>query len=455
MARGTLIYNTKVLILFTFFSNILFGIIPIFVVPLLNQYPESYFMIVFIRFLFSGLSILFIVIVQVFLKHAREKWGKTSRHHKFFQTSWKDLKFYLFSKNKLFYSKNRVLYLFVLGFFGVTLNVVTYLIGLRELSINLMLIGAPGGIIILVSIYNVIKGVERIGLFKALYLFLMLLSLILVIIATQGVTSTSASIPGVIALLLNLLSLFILFIYMERDSYAREEEIWKKDKNGNYRFMRTLLKLSLFMIFGAISVFLIIPLGFLMPASYFHHVSVVFIDNFKIFWELALDPNMLMLVFSCTLMAFLFLFIPATFWDTEQSLSLDQWNSIMYLLDPIIGSTATTLLGYEKIDITLLVITLVILAVAILLRFVHERESKLNAIIYIDIINGRQKQVLSYLSEMHNIRKYYLITGQADFMIKATFGSFSEYHQFIAKLGLNKDIKIRYNLISFINKIIT
>ena len=39
-------------------------------------------------------------------------------------------------------------------------------------------------------------------------------------------------------------------------------------------------------------------------------------------------------------------------------------------------------------------------------------------------------------------------------MIKATFGSMREYHQFIAELGIDPDIKIVFDLLSFVKKTI-
>ncbi|MHA1372583.1 MAG: hypothetical protein ACTSRA_23040, partial [Promethearchaeota archaeon] len=244
-----------------------------------------------------------------------------------------------------------------------------------------------------------------------------------------------------------------LFIYMSRDNYHPDEEIWKRERRDNYLLVRTLIKLGLFMLFGAFSIFIFIPIGLLQPGSYLNRLSVAFLRQFELFWVILFDIRMIALILLCTVLAFLLLFIPSTFWDTESTLSLDQWNSILYLLDPIFGTSITLILGFEKAKTFLMVITLIILSVAILLRFVHEKESKVNVLIFLDVRFGKQREILKYLSTLPEIRKHYWITGIADIMIKATFGSIGEFYKFLTNLGINENIKIKYDYISFVTKI--
>ncbi|MFX0099240.1 MAG: hypothetical protein ACFFCS_06625 [Candidatus Hodarchaeota archaeon] len=444
--------QTKFLILSLVIANALFGIIPLFAVPVLNAYEDSILMIVFIRFTFSSLFIFIIICLQVFLNKMRLK-RKRAGNLEFFTTGWGDIKKYIASRNDGFFCMHRMLYLFILGFFGVTLNVVTYLIGLEELSIILFLIGTTGGIMIVFSVYSMAKGREKFTLFKGIYIFLMILSLILTISATQKTVSIKATGTGVVALVLNLVALFVLFEFMSRDNYSKKEVVWKKKRKGNYRFMRTLTKLCLFMLFGGMSIIPVALVSIVLPVPYLKGISFAFFNQLAIFWEIAFNPNMLTLIFLCTVITFLLLFIPATFWDVDENLSLAQWNSILYLVDPIIGSVVSAIF-LEAVDNVLLGVTLIMLSLAILLRYVHEKDSKVLVILFIDVKFGKQREILKYLSKFDEIRKYYWTTGIADMMIKATFGSIKDFYAFIAKIGIKEEIKIKFDLISFITKTI-
>lgn len=444
-----IIDKTSILIIFLVFSNFLFGTISVFAVPLLRMPGNSILIIVFLRFVGGGIIMLFLVFIQLLLKKYHD--NKNGENYSFFQTNWSDLKHYLTSKNARFFNLHRLLYLFLLGFFGITVNVVTYFIGLEELSIVLMLVGSPGGTIIVIAFYNS-KNKEKLTLFKGVYLFMMFFALVITFLATENTLSVKATITGILALFVNIVALFILFVYMGRDSYARVEKIWQKKQGGNYTLMRTLVKLAIFMLFGGVSVLLLLPFGYIFPGSYFTELANGFLEQFAHIWLLLFNPNMIVLILCNTVLAYLLLFVPATFWDVEHSLSLDQWNSILYLLDPITGTTLSVALGYETANIPLLATTLVLLAIAILLRYVHEKESRFSAIIFIDVTFGSQKAMLQHLSTFPEIRKYYWTTGISDMMIKANFGSINEYYSFITQLGIKKEIKIKFDLSSFVKK---
>ncbi|MHA1679725.1 MAG: Lrp/AsnC ligand binding domain-containing protein [Promethearchaeota archaeon] len=446
-----LLKSTRVLILMLVLSNLLFGIIPAFAVPILREFENSIFMIVFIRFLVGGAVISIIVIFQLALNFFRIRADST--RFGYYQASLGDVKRYLFSRNAGFFNARRLVYIFTLGFFGVALNVVTYFIGLEKLSINLQLVGGPGGSIIIFSLYNLVKGKEKITLFKGVYLVLMVLSLIITVIATGDARDLKATGTGIAALAVNLVALFVLFNFTSADKPAAVESLVGKMSDSNIRMIRTLVKLALFMLFGAISIIPFVLFGLMLPGTYLHVLSAAFSSQIPSFIDMLVDPHMLGMCILSTAIAYLLLFLPATFWNTEQALSLNQWNSILYLLDPISGTSISMLLGFEQVDTTLMLITITILITGILLRFVHEHESKINAFIFIDIEFGKQKEVIKSLARFDEIRKYYWTTGQADVILKTTFGSMKEYHEFLAKLALHRTIKIKYDLISFVRRV--
>nr|MDO8109724.1 hypothetical protein [Candidatus Sigynarchaeota archaeon] len=446
--------QTWFLILLIILANMFWGLISIFVVPIFRDHPYSVLVIVFIRFIFGGLIMFTIVVSMIGVHWVRTK-RKLPQTTSFFQTGWEDIKHYLLSRNKLFLNVPRLVYIFILAFFGVTLNVSTYFVGMNQLPLVFMLLGAPGGFIILASAYNVVKGKEKLSLFKAIYIFLMILSLILVALAQQKVGTMDPTMVGITALFLNIISVFIYYVYVGRDSYTREETILKKPRTGNYRLMRTMTKLALFMLFGAISAIAIVPVCAILPFKYLNNLASGFIAEFGFFFSGAYLGQLIFLIIACTVLPNLFVFLASMWWDSESAFTFEAWTSILNLIDPITGITTSVIAGLETVDIVFLSLTLIVLTVAILLRFVHERESKINVLIYLKIKQGFLKEALQFLIGLKEIRKFFYITGKADVAIKATFGSVREFYAFLSHVALRKHIKIKYDLISFVEKIVT
>lgn len=455
----TRLKKPKYSVSFIIFANILWGIIPLFAIPIFQGPPTTNqfasLIIVFIRFLFAGLIMLGIIVFQLICNSFRAK-QKESGKLEYFQTSWQDIKNYLFSRNKNFYNAHRLWYIFILAMFGVTLNVTTYFIGLNELPVAIMLMGAPGGFIILVSIYDVVKGKEKLSYFNAIYIFLLFLSLILIVIAQEGgsedISKKNLAI-GFICLFLNIICLFVNFAYMGREGYAQEEKILRKSRAGNYRMMRTLTKLTIYFLFGALGTVIAVPICLVLPIPYLNDLGVEFVSSFGYFFTGAFFWQLVVLVVLCTVGPNLCVFLASSWWDTESQFTFESWNSILSLIDNMTGIIVSFIAGFSKVDPLFLILTVIVLFVAILLRFVHEREAKINAIIYLKIKEGTMKSTLQFLHNIHEIRKFFYITGRADILVKATFGSTREFYTFLTRVTYEKDIKIMWDNISFVEDI--
>nr|MDO8119117.1 hypothetical protein [Candidatus Sigynarchaeota archaeon] len=438
-------------------ANGLWGLIPLYVMPLFQLYPDAIFIMTFIRFAFSSGIIFALIFLQLILNGRRTKAGYTGTRLAFFQTSWKDLKIYLVTRNKAFHGARRLAYIFIVAMFGATVNVTTYFIGLNELSIIFMIVGAPGGSLILISLYDSIQGKERLTMFKLVYLCLMFVALILSFLAVQGevVSNISASFVGLVAFLLNILSLFVLFTQIGKDSYDERERIWQKARSGNYRLMRALTKMAIYMAFGSASIIPIAIAGASLPLGYLSRVSFAFFEHMVLFFQIAGNPNIFALVIVCTVLPYVCIFVASSFWDTDSSFTYESWSSILSLVDPVLSTTTSVLAGLEHVDIVFFVLTLVVLFLAILLRFVHERESKINALIYIKVLHGHGKEVYKFLMGQQEIRRFATITGDADIVIWATFGSILQYNNFLSRISTRKEIKIKFDLLGFVRKTYT
>ncbi|MBN2153985.1 MAG: Lrp/AsnC ligand binding domain-containing protein [Candidatus Lokiarchaeota archaeon] len=436
-------------------SNVVWGLIPLFAVPILDAYPDSTLSIVFIRFCFASIVMFAFVAFQAILN--------TIRKHRpllgslaFFQTGWKDLKIYLTSRNRSFMNLPHLSFVFVLGFFGVTLNVTSYFVGLRQLPLTFVLLGAPGGFIILAALYNVAKGKERLSLFKAVYIALMILALVLIVLAQQqGEATVEPTLVGIVALILNILSVFIYYVYVGRDRFAPEEAILKRPRSGNYRLMRTATKLAAFMAFGALATLAIVPACMVVPIPYLNMLGWGFVHTVGIFFGGAFWPQLLFMVVACTVLPNLLIFLASMWWDPETSLTFEAWTSILNVIDPITSITASVLAGFQRVDTLFLVLTVVVLVIAILLRFIHERETKINALIFLKTRHGTMKEVLQFLVGLKEIRKFFYVTGKPDIMIKATFGSIREYYHFLSRVAVKEAIKIKFDMLSFVGRVIT
>jgi hypothetical protein len=350
----------------------------------------------------------------------------------------------------------RLGFIFILAFFGVTLNVSTYFIGLRQLPLTAMLLGAPGGFIILAAFYNVAKGKEKLSLFKAVYIVLMILALVLITLAQQAnATTTQPTMVGYIALLLNIISVLIYYVYVGRDSFAAEEKILKRPRSGNYRLMRTMVKLMMFMIFGAVSTVAIVPACMMIPVPYLNALGQGFLDTVGLFFTGAFLPQIVAMIIACTVLPNLLIFLASTWWDSETTLTFESWTSILNVVDPMASIMISVIAGLQQVDVLFLALTVVVLVVAILLRFVHERETKINVLIFLKVKHGFLKNVLHFLILFKAIRKFFYVTGKQDIMLKATFGSIREYYQFLSQVALRKEIKVKFDMLSFIDDVIT
>ncbi|HME53159.1 MAG TPA: hypothetical protein VKM55_13135 [Candidatus Lokiarchaeia archaeon] len=455
----------KYLISFIIIANVLWGLIILFALPIF-QGPDPYapttstneyasLIIVFIRFLFSGVIMLGIIAVQIAFNSIRAK--QEGRHQlSYFQTSWQDIKNYLFARNNSFSNMHRLWYIFILAVFGVTINVATYFIGLNELPVVIMLTGAPSGFIILVSVYDAVKGKEKFTYFNGLYIFLIFLSIILIILAqaegSENISKKDLAV-GLIALFLNIASMFVNFVYVGHDAYADEERILQKPRTGNYRLIRTLTKLTLYFLFGALGTVLSIPICLILPVPYINSLAIEFMTRFWYFLSGAYFWQLAVLVVACTVMPNLLIFLASAWWDVESQFTFESWNSILLGIENLTSIIAAFLAGYSKVEPLLLLLTIIVLIVAIFLRFVHERDAKINVILYLRSKECSIKSAINIIASLHEIRKFFYITGRADIMIKATFGSTREFYGFLSRISLERNFKILWEDISFVEKI--
>jgi DNA-binding Lrp family transcriptional regulator len=445
----------RYLIAIILLANVVWGLIPVSAVPVLDAYPDAALSIVFIRFSFASLIMFAFVAIQAILNTLRERRADPGALA-FFQTGWKDLKLYLGSRNKGFMNMPRLGFIFIVAFFGVTLNVSTYFIGLRQLPLTFMLLGAPGGFIILTALYNVAKGKEKLSLFKAVYIILIFLSLVLISLAQQqNVTLTEPTMVGFIALLLNIIAVFIYYVYVGRDSFAPEEKILRRPRSGNYRLMRTTTKLVVFMAFGTLATLAIVPVCLVLPIPYLNELGWGFVNTIGLFFSGAFLPQLLFMILACTVLPNLLIFLASTWWDPETAFTFEAWTSILNVVDPITSITTSVLAGLQQVDTLFLALTVVVLGIAILLRFVHERETKINALIFLKARHGYMKDVLQFLVGFKEIRKFFYITGKPDILLKATFGSIREYYHFLSHVAVNKAIKVKFEMLSFVDDVIT
>lgn len=447
-----LLKEPRTLIACVLVTNVCYGLIPLAAVPLFEDWPDVMLLLVLARFTVAGGILACIAAMQFLL--ARRAGRSEIVRPSFFQATTSDMATYLKSKNKSAHDLPRLAYIAILAFFGVTVNSSTYLVALDQLSIVFVLVVLPGVAMLLVTGYNMATGRERTGLFKGTYVFLMILALGITFLATGEALAFNATLEGILSLMLNVASLFILFVYVGRDGYAPEEKIWKKDPRGNYKLQRTLVKVSTYMLLGGAFTVPVAAAGLAFPGSHLNAISVAFWTYLPRLGEFLLDPRVIALVVACTVAPNLLLFIASTFWDAENSLRLEAWTSTLNLVDPITGTVASVLAGLERVDLVLMTITVIVLAVAILLRLVHERETKINAVIFLKVRLGSKRDVYKFLSMQPDVRKFYVITGAADILIKATFGSVKEFHEFVARVGLHEEIKVKFDMTAFVKDVV-
>ena len=423
-------------------ANILWSLIPVFVTGLFDEY--SIFMIIFLRFFVSGVFLLIIGLIYIILNN------RTISNPEFKIELKKLFKFTL-RKNEKFFDMKYIYYFAFLGFFGIVLQIIGYFLALKTTSIAFTMIGFPLSIV-LVAFYEHGVKAEKLDFFKVLYLLILIFSIAIIIFVKTGQKgSSSVGFSGFFYVLLFTGCVTFLHIGMTRESYSKGE-IKFVNKNTNYKIVRMIIKLSLIFFMGIGLLFPFLIIVYLLPIEgALRTESIKFFEEFNIIFAITLRWEVLFLIFFSTVIPYLLIFIARVNWS-PYNLTYSQWGSIVTIIEPIGGILFGVLIVNESFPIEFLIIIIFLLTISILLRYAHETNNKVNAIILLNKKQGLLPNLALELLKIEGICCVDSLLGTHDLMLNVKTNSIKDIY-YIINTEIKKFEGIEDIEILFIEKI--
>jgi len=429
-------------ILFLIIANILWSLIPVIVLGLFDEF--SIITIIFLRFFFSAIVLLSLAILFVFINN---KYTSNER------IGFKELFQFTISKNKDFFNLRYIYYISILGFIGIILQLIFFFLALKFTSISLTMLGFQLSIII-IAFYEHGNKSEKLDIFKALYLIVLIFSITIIILVKAEQTGIIFSSSGFLYIIIFTICLTFFHIIVTQDKFGKKE-IKLINRNENYKIPRLLIKVS-FMFFAGIGLmFPFIIFLYLLPfqtdltyeiTNFFHEIPTIHIILLR--WEI------IFLILFSTIIPYLLLFIAYAKWSPFH-LTYRQWNSILSVIEPIGSILFGVLFNIEAFDTIFLIIVLFLLAMSILLRYIHESTNKVNALIMIKRSKGTMDKLALKLLKNDGVYCVQYLVGTYDMILSIKTNSIRELYYLVNDKIRNlmeiKDIKILF--INKINKI--
>lgn len=426
-------------ILFLIIANILWSLIPVIVLGLFDEF--SIITIIFLRFFFSAIVLLSLAIIFVFINN---KYTSNER------IGFKELFQFTISKNKDFFNLRYIYYIAILGFIGIILQLIFFFLALKFTSISLTMLGFQLSIVI-IAFYEHGNKSEKLDIFKALYLVVLIFSITIIILVKAEQTGIIFSSSGFLYIIIFTICLTFFHIIVTQDKFGKKE-IKLINRNENYKIPRLLIKIS-FMFFAGIGLmFPFIIFLYLLPfqtdltyeiTNFFREIPTIHIILLR--WEI------IFLILFSTIIPYLLLFIAYAKWSPFH-LTYRQWNSILSVIEPIGSILFGVLFNIEAFDTIFLIIVLFLLIMSILLRYIHESTNKVNALIMIKRSKGTMDKLALKLLKNDGVYCVQYLVGTYDMILSIKTNSIRELYYLVNDKIRNlmeiKDIKIL-----FINKI--
>ncbi|MFX0005116.1 MAG: EamA family transporter [Promethearchaeota archaeon] len=424
-------------------ANLLWGFIPIIVQDLFLDI--SIIMVIFLRFLISGIALLILAVVLVII------------NNRFTRNESIPLMFLfsnLFHKNRRFFDIKNILYYLYLGFFGIILNIIFFFLTLKTTSITFTMIGFLLSVIF-IAFYE--KGVnfERFDVFKVLYIILLFFTIIILIFVGSigaALRGTPVMLNGIIYLLIFSISISFLYVAINRDAYSSEETIII-NKNRNYKIPRFLLKMSLSFLFGVICMMPFVLIIYIIPFETILSNEIgTFFSQFKDILMILGRWDIIFLIIFTTIIPYLLIFIANVNWKSE-NLTYSQWNSILNLIDPMGSIIFSVIFVNEYFPYELLIIVIFLLVFTFILRYSHEVKNLVQAILLLKLEKGSINRITLRVFKYYGVISTYALVGAHDLLLNVKTSSIKDFYNLInlriKPLNEIKDIEIL-----FINKVV-
>ncbi|MEJ2249845.1 MAG: EamA family transporter [Candidatus Lokiarchaeota archaeon] len=423
-------------------ANFLWSLIPIFVSSLFDT--TSIIMVIFLRFIISGLFFLLLALILILINNRFTERRKIP---------FKIIFHILRNKNQRFLNLKNISYFTILGFFGIIMQLIFYFLGLKTTTIALTMIGFQISII-LVAVYEHGVKTEKLGVFKILYLLILVFSISIIIyvkLSEAVAQNQSLNLLGIIYVILFGIFLTFFQIFLNRDRYS-EQEIDIMTENHSFKVIRLLIKISLTFLFGILCLMPLSLILLILPLDInLFNETVKFFTEFQNIFPILIKWQMIFLIVFSTIIPFLLVFISSITWK-PYSLTYSQWNSILTLIEPIGGLFFGVLLIGEYFPWEFLAIVIFLLLISILFRYVHESTNVVNAYLFLKLQRGFLSSLPLKLLEYHGVNKIEHITGLFDMKVTVKTNSIRDFY-YLVNDKLRNYSEIKSIAILFIDKI--
>ncbi len=423
-------------------ANLFWSFVPVLVSGLFNS--TSIIMVVFLRFFLSGVILFLLSIILIFYNNKFTDKNKISI---------RQVLKHILEKNEGFSNLRYIIYFLLLGFFGIILHIFGYFFALKITSISFALIGFQLSIIIIAFYEHGIR-LERLDIFKTLYLLILIFSIsIIIYIKLQDPvkSSISSSFTGWFYIILFAVCVSFLHIGVRKDIYT-PLEVKLINKNVNFKMIRMLIKISLIFLLGIATLFPFIILMYLFPIeNNLNNEIIIFFEEFSNIFNILFSWDMITLVIFSTIIPYVLMFIASVYWS-PYNLTYSQWISILTVIEPTCALLIGVIFTGEYFPVEFLIIVIFLLTISILFRYAHETRNKVNAYILLNIRQGLLNILPIKLIKLNGVCCVQSLIGTYDLLLNIKTNSIKDIYNLI-----NKDIRkidgIKKIDILFIDKI--
>ncbi len=424
-------------------ANLLWSFIPVIVSGLFNE--VSVLMVIFLRFLVSGVILFLLAILLIFLNNRF-----TSNKKIPFEV----LKIIYIHKNRRFFRLRNIYYFAIMGFFGIIMQLIWYFMALKVTeTIALAMIGFQVTIILVALYEHGIKS-EKLDIFKMLYLLLLFVSIgIIISVKSQeaALHGTGFSLIGLIYITLFTLSLAFFQITINRDIYSKHE-LKIANKNRYYKIVRLLIKISSTFLIGVIFMFpFLLVFQLVFPISDLTTETVKFYGEFPNMFNILMRGDVIFLIIFSTILPFLLVFLTSVYWK-PYNLTYSQWNSILTLIEPIGALIFGIIFVGEYFPLELLLVVFFLLIVSILFRYAHELKNIVNAYILLNNNIGNLKKLPMKLLKFQGVMSVDTLAGTHDLLLNVKSSSIKDFYYLVDK-QIKKLDEVKNVKILFVNEI--
>jgi drug/metabolite transporter (DMT)-like permease len=397
------------------FANILWGFIPWPAAELFASY--SLFIVVLLRFLEGGILLMVTAfIMTLYMNH------KSNKERIIFGV--KNFKDYLQAKNKDFFNAPQWLYLIIIALIGFNGMIVLFFIGLKMLGAIVTSIGFLIGLFVC-TIINWGLGKEGMSNFKILYLFTLIVGAIILGLANQYQDSTGSSGGTNLISALSwegfLVTIFYgvtyaFFLVTSSTDRLTNSELHIKRIEPRYEVLRTCWKTGLIMIIAAV---ILIPQLWLLQLLPLPSNILLEINNFFFqlpnIGQLLFLPNTLLLTVVCTVSPFLLFYFLGVVWPKTSS--FDLWAGILSIAEPMVNMILGITVLQEPFPITWLTVVMILMGIAIIMRYLSESETQVNAVLLVKLKFNHDREAMMYAYHMSGVKTVKFLLGDWDLMI--------------------------------------